>query len=242
MIENRRNSGNKRVGQTARHHVVEELLAIVSIFCLLISASCNNEKVSQAEARALKAEKDNIVLAGGVGLANAELIKQIARVRDLEAQVKAAEARVKAAPAVAAIDKVMETVKGVATKPATPATKLAAAVDPSQANAIRVHALAGEGQIAKENVEMAPVLRSCDKDGNFGLSLCVLPKQSEYSQWLPVLVTWNATLTPTEATALLGCLQNQPAVKKDKSNTNRNAAELALRSKFTGRCLLAPVK
>lgn len=248
MIENRSNSGGIRAGRIARNHFASGLLALVGIFCLLTTASCSDEKASQAEARAAQAEKKVAELTAEFDRFKASAAADKRLVDELHGKVAAAEARAKAAPVVAKVDKVIDvTSNGVAAKSSVSTEKAATKVDLSKADAIRVHSLAasaGEAQLATEYKEMAPALKACDKDGKLGLALCVLPKQGEYSSWLPVLVTWSDGAVPTVADArnVLACLHKQRTVNSAVNKTEKNAAELVIRSSFSGDCAAAPAE
>lgn len=236
MVANRMNPGSIRLGATSRRRGAFVPLAV--LVGLLAIAACNGDKISRTEAKAAEAE-----LTAKVAAVTADLAKERARIEALSAQMKAAEERAKKAEPAPAVAKT-EQVQAAAKAPAAPTTKAVTTVKPADADTIRVHALADASQIADENTDMAPALKACDNDGKLGLSLCVLPKQTEYSKWLPVLVTWNkGTISSvSEARALLGCLQKQPAVKRDKDKADKNAAELALRSAYEGDCLSPPAK
>jgi len=240
MFKNPTSRGNIRASGKVGNHAMIGLLAVVSIFGLLAFASCNGDKVSQAEAKAAAAEKNSAELSTKV---NAELTQQKARIEELSAQVKAAEERTKKAEAATGVGQNQKTTAKNTESPAESAGPKAAKGPKELLNAVRVHSLAKEEGIALETKELEPALAACDKDGKLGLALCVMPKQTQYSAWFPVLVTWNdgAVATAVEARKVLACLQQQPAVKKD-NDSGKNAAELVGRSAFNGACLPQPAK
>jgi septal ring factor EnvC (AmiA/AmiB activator) len=207
---------------------------VIGVF-LLAGASCTAEVARQAEAKAAQAEKNANAARADLATCNESIDSIKTTIDRLEARVKEAEERAKKAEGAIAPAKV-EKIMNVGAKPAAPETK--AAKGPKELpDAVRVHSLANKEDIALESKQLAPALKACDSDGKLGLAVCVKPKQTAYSAWYPVLVTWNteAVTTIADARKVLGCLQKHPAVGHD-NDSGKNDAELVVLATFTGGC------